>query len=108
MKSRDMQIAEAVREGDTSSPGIESQQFDTWYETQFKPVMERGTLDKYVARQAWFASRRHLAAGEAINRQLLSALRLAKDMFIANDLPLPHTFEIMDEAVAAAEKEIGK
>lgn len=34
--------------------------------------------------------------------QLVEALRLAKEMFIANDLILPHTFEVIDEALAKA------
>lgn len=32
--------------------------------------------------------------------KLLAALILAKDMFIANDFILPHTFEVIDEAIA--------
>lgn len=35
---------------------------------------------------------------------LAEALRLAKEMFIANDLDLPKTFEVMDEALAAYEE----
>ncbi|VVE53368.1 hypothetical protein PCO31111_04884 [Pandoraea communis] len=30
--------------------------FNHWYETKFRPAMERGPFDKYVARQAWFAA----------------------------------------------------
>ena len=39
-----------------SVPGPEDQKFNAWYESKFKPAMERGPLDKYVARQAWFAA----------------------------------------------------
>lgn len=45
---------------------------------------------------------------EATIQQLLAALKLAKDMFIANDISLPRTFEVIDEAIAAAEKEISE
>ena len=31
--------------------------------------------------------------------KLEAALQLAKDMFVANDLSLPHTFEVIDEAL---------
>ena len=41
-------------------------------------------------------------SAEPVNAQLLAALRLAKDMFIANDLSLPRTFEVIDEAIDAA------
>ena len=51
---------------------------------------------------------RDMQIAEAINRQLLSAVRLAKDIFIAKELSILHTFKVMEEAVAAAEKEIGK
>ena len=37
---------------------------------------------------------------------LLVALMLAKDMMIANDLSLPNTFEVIDEALAKARGEI--
>lgn len=33
------------------------------------------------------------------NEKLRAALKLAKDMFIANDLILPKTFEVIDEAL---------
>ena len=36
------------------------------------------------------------------NDELLLALRLAKDMFVANDLILPHTFEVIDDAIEFA------
>lgn len=39
-----------------SVPGPEDQKFNAWYESKFKPAMERGPFDKYVARQAWFAA----------------------------------------------------
>ena len=42
---------------------------------------------------------------EARVRELEAAVKLAKDMFIANDLELPHTFEVLDEALASSEKE---
>lgn len=32
--------------------------FTDWYETKFRPAMERGPFDKYVARQAWYAALR--------------------------------------------------
>lgn len=41
-----------------SSPGQPDEAFNRWYEAEFKPGMERGPLDKYVARQAWFAALR--------------------------------------------------
>lgn len=47
------------------SPGPTEEAFERWYETEFKPYMERGPLDKYVARQAWYASRRITATPPA-------------------------------------------
>lgn len=44
-----------------------------------------------------------LAAYEQRERVLRSALQLARDMFVANDMDLPHTFEVIDEALAAAD-----
>lgn len=41
---------------------------------------------------------------EEIER-LRAALQLAKDMFVANDLILPKTFEVMDEALASHKPE---
>jgi len=38
------------------TPGPEEAEFNNWYGTKFKPAMERGPLDKYVARHAWFAA----------------------------------------------------
>lgn len=38
--------------------------------------------------------------------ELLAALILAKDMMIANDLSLPRTFEVIDEAIAKAKGEL--
>lgn len=35
---------------------------------------------------------------------LAEALRLAKEMFIANDLDLPKTFEVINDALAAYEE----
>lgn len=35
--------------------------------------------------------------------KLYLALRLAKDMFIANDMSLPHTMEVIDEALTLVE-----
>ena len=37
---------------------------------------------------------------------LLAALMLAKDMMITNDLSLPRTFEVIDEAIAKARGEM--
>jgi len=37
--------------------------------------------------------------------ELLEALMLAKDMMIVNDLSLPYTFEVIDEAIAKARGE---
>lgn len=36
-----------------------------------------------------------------VEAQLRAALQLAKDMFIANNLSLPHTFEVIDRALAS-------
>ena len=36
--------------------------------------------------------------------EALSALHLAKDMFIANDLILPRTFEVIDEVINKYDK----
>lgn len=38
------------------TPGEMDAAFEHWYRTKFKPAMERGPFDKYVARQAWFAA----------------------------------------------------
>ncbi len=38
------------------TPGEMDAAFEHWYRTKFKPAMERGQFDKYVARQAWFAA----------------------------------------------------
>jgi len=46
----------------TLTPGPKEVEFNDWYDTKFKPAMERGPLDKYVARQAWFASARAIEA----------------------------------------------
>ena len=37
------------------------------------------------------------------NEKLRAALQLAKDMFITNDLSLPHTFEVIDDAQRLAD-----
>lgn len=37
--------------------------------------------------------------------QLRAALQLAKDMFIANNLSLPHTFEVIDAALVSGSRE---
>ena len=34
-----------------------------------------------------------------ISEDLYNALQLAKEMFVANDIELKHTFEVMDEAI---------
>lgn len=39
--------------------------------------------------------------------ELYNALRLAKDMFVANDISLPHTFAVIDPAITKAEKILG-
>lgn len=39
-----------------STPGAEDEAFEQWYETKFKHGFERGPLDKYVARKAWFSA----------------------------------------------------
>jgi len=44
------------------TPGPKEFEFNNWYDTKFKPAMERGPLDKYVARQAWFAATNPLLA----------------------------------------------
>jgi len=44
------------------TPGPQEIEFNNWYDTKFKPAMERGPLDKYVARQAWFAATNPLLA----------------------------------------------
>lgn len=54
-----------------SVPGPEDQKFNAWYESKFKPAMERGPLDKYVARQAWFAAL-STAAQQPVLREPLS------------------------------------
>lgn len=38
--------------------------------------------------------------------ELKAALQLAKDMMIANDLSLPRTFEVIDEALAKSKEEL--
>lgn len=40
--------------------------FETWYESRFRPAMERGPFDKYVARQAWFAALLAAPAQQAV------------------------------------------
>ena len=42
---------------------------------------------------------------EPVNTSLLDALKLARDMFAANDLSLPHTHSVIAEAIAAAEQQ---
>jgi hypothetical protein len=42
------------------TPGPQEAEFNDWYDTKFKPAMERGPMDKYVARQAWFAAAKPL------------------------------------------------
>lgn len=37
--------------------------------------------------------------------ELQAALQLARNMFVANDLILPHTFEVIDEALASSKAE---
>jgi len=50
---------------------------------------------------------RELNRARAIELELVLALRLAKDMFIANDCSLPHTFEVMDTALGKAVTDLG-
>ena len=50
---------------------------------------------------------RELNMAKAIELELVQALRLAKDMFIANDCSLPHTFEVMDTALDKAVINLG-
>lgn len=62
MKTTEQQRAELRAQTDVTTPGVTSTEFDKWYEDKFKPAMERGPFDKYVARQAWFAAREVLPA----------------------------------------------
>ena len=65
--------------------------------------MEEGGGPQY---ERWAGKASHeLRALEARVRELRAAVKLAKDMFIANDLDLPHTFEVLDEALTNSEKE---
>ena len=50
---------------------------------------------------------RELNMAKAIELELVQALRLAKDMFVANDCSLPHTFEVMDTALDKAVINLG-
>jgi len=69
---------------------------------QFDPidrvVVKGGAEIAYMGRSANGADVRLIAAAP----ELLDALILAKDMFIANDLSLPYTFEVIDAAIAKA------
>lgn len=56
------QCAELKAPADATTPGAASIEFDNWYDSKFKPAMERGPFDKYVARQAWFAAREAIPA----------------------------------------------
>lgn len=47
-----------------------------------------------------------LADQSALIVELKAALQLAKDMMIANDLSLPRTFEVIDEALAKAKGDL--
>jgi hypothetical protein len=61
-------------------------------------VVKGGSEIAYMGRSANGADVRLIAAAP----ELLDALILAKDMFIANDLSLPYTFEVIDAAIAKA------
>lgn len=50
---------------------------------------------------------RKLDHSRAIELELVLALRLAKDMFIANDCILHHTFEVLDTALDKAVLDLG-
>ena len=50
---------------------------------------------------------RELNRSKAIELKLVHALRLAKDMFVANDCVLPHTFEVMNTALDEAVWDLG-
>ena len=50
---------------------------------------------------------RELNRARAIELELVKALRLAKDMFVANDCSLPRTFEVMDTALHKAVVDLG-
>jgi hypothetical protein len=41
-----------------------------------------------------------LAAYQDVSYDLYRAVRLAQDMMLANDLSLPRTFEVIDDAVS--------
>lgn len=56
----------------------------------------------YNLRRAECRANAHLIAAAP---ELLAALILAKDMMIANDLSLPYTFEVIDDAIAKAKGE---
>ena len=51
------------------------------------------------------ALRNRLDAAETQRDELLAALILAKDMMLANNLYLPFTLEIIDDAIANAKEE---
>lgn len=58
------------------TPGPQEIEFNNWYDTKFKPAMERGPLDKYVARQAWFAAATPLLERIAALTNLSDRLKL--------------------------------
>lgn len=62
MKTTPEQLAQLKAPKDADTPGAASIEFDNWYDSKFKPAMERGPFDKYVARQAWFAAREAIPA----------------------------------------------
>ncbi len=74
MSSQPAASAEPVAQ----TPAAADAAFNHWYETKFKPAMERGPFDKYVARQAWFAAIKTAApvaaqAQPVVNQQLTTA-----------------------------------
>lgn len=66
-------------------------------------AIDAAIRDGVVPEQHPLRSRLEMLANHRKREQeLLAALQLAKDMFVANDLILPHTFEVMDEAIASS------
>ena len=50
---------------------------------------------------------RELNRSKAVELELVHALRLAKDMFVANDCVLPRTFEVINTALDKAVVDLG-
>lgn len=69
-------------------------------------AIDAAIRDGVVPEQHPLRSRLEMLANHRQREQeLLAALQLAKDMFVANDLILPHTFEVIDEALASTKAE---